>query len=381
MTTTESEVLTSAGLRRLAAATHPCITLVLPLNGISDPRIRLKDAIRSLESQVEEKSMLASVSGLAERDEVARGSKGALVILRSPEVFEHFITDQNVPEIVEAGEHFNIRPILAIAEKQKLFYILALSQKHVRVLRCSQKDSEDVALPSGTPASLDDSKQTSKPDHDLENRSSGGPSMGSMKGVMFGTSSGKEDKDEYLLHFIMEVEKGVHTLLKDSGAPLVVVAVEHELAVYKRVNTYPHLIDPGVHGAPDGLKGGEMHKRALELLQASTPEPVRKILDGFDKHVGTGHASTHAQEIVKAAHEGRVSHLLFQENAQYMGNFDEIRQKVKRHDDAIEQKHDLINAAVVETLRHGGDVYVLSGDKMPKGVPLAAMLRYPAPTA
>ncbi len=382
MTTTESDVLTPDGLRRLAAATGPCITLVLPMDGIADTRVRLKDAVRSLESQVEDKSILTSVAALAEQGRISgEGRQGALVVLRSPEIFEHFLTDRTGPEIVEAGEYFNIRSILSIAEKQRLFYILAISQKHVRVLRCTRKESEEVALPSGTPASLNDSKQTSKPDHDLDNRSSGGPSMGSMKGVMFGTTTDKENKDEYMVHFMTEIDKGVHTLLKESGAPLVVVAVEHELAQYKRINTYPHLVDPGVHGAPDGLKGGEMHKRALELLEASTPEPVRKILDHFDKQVGTGHASAHAQEIVKASHEGRVSHLLFQENAHYQGNFDEIRQKIKRHDDAIDVKHDLINVAAVQTLIHGGDVYVLSGDKMPNGVPLAAIFRYPSPTA
>jgi hypothetical protein len=35
----------------------------------------------------------------------------------------------------------------------------------------------------------------------------------------------------------------------------------------------------------------------------------------FDKRVGTGHASMQIQEIVVADHEGRVSHLYFQEEA------------------------------------------------------------------
>jgi hypothetical protein len=37
---------------------------------------------------------------------------------------------------------------------------------------------------------------------------------------------------------------------------------------------------------------------------------------------------------------------------------------------------DQINAAVVETLRNGGEVFMLPQDKMPAAHPLAAILRY-----
>ena len=37
---------------------------------------------------------------------------------------------------------------------------------------------------------------------------------------------------------------------------------------------------------------------------------------------------------------------------------------------------DQINAAVVETIRNGGEVFMLQQDKMPVAHPLAAILRY-----
>ena len=37
---------------------------------------------------------------------------------------------------------------------------------------------------------------------------------------------------------------------------------------------------------------------------------------------------------------------------------------------------DQINAAVVETLRNGGEVFMLPQDKMPVAHPVAAILRY-----
>jgi hypothetical protein len=196
--------------------------------------------------------------------------------------------------------------------------------------------------------------------------------------VMFGTSSDADDKDEYMLHFFMAIDKAVHSVLKDADEPLVPVGVEHEIALYQRVNTYSHLAEPGVHGAPDGLEGGEIHRRALDLLQQRAAEPGMEVPSDFDKRVGTGHASTQIQEIVTAAYEGRISHLFFQLNAQYMGTFDPVRRRVKHNADPLDSPVDLIEFAAFQTLERGGDVKILSGTAMPNGVPVCALFRYSA---
>jgi len=105
-------------------------------------------------------------------------------------------------------------------------------------------------------------------------------------------------------------------------------------------------------------------------LIGKQPEPH---LADFDKKVGTGHASVHIQDIVAAAYEGRVSHLFFQENAQYEGSFDVVRQRVHR-----DTAQDLVDSAATETLAHGGDARILSASAMPNGVAVCALFRYAA---
>jgi hypothetical protein len=39
---------------------------------------------------------------------------------------------------------------------------------------------------------------------------------------------------------------------------------------------------------------------------------------------------------------------------------------------------DLLNEAVVQTLRHGGDALVLPAKDMPNGAPICAIFRYPS---
>lgn len=194
---------------------------------------------------------------------------------------------------------------------------------------------------------------------------------------MFGTSSDADSKDEYLAHFFADIDRAVGVALKGSSDPLVPVGVEHEVALYRKVNTYPHLVAPGVHGAPDGLHGGEMHRRALELLDRLAADPKFEGLADFDKRVGTGHASIQIQDIVAAAYAGRISHLYFQENARYPGVFDAVRVRVKRTEDPLDSPVDLVEAAARQTLLQGGEVRMLPGAAMPNGVPVCALFRYP----
>jgi hypothetical protein len=291
-----------------------------------------------------------------------------------------FRVSNAVKPVARIDGHFDIRTLLQIENAHKRFYILALSQNRTRMLRCTESSSEEVAIP-GAPTSLAEDRDTKPPDHVLDNRVSAGPSVGTGTGVMFGTSSDRDDKDEYLLHFFMNIDKAVGKLLKDESEPLIPAGVEHEIALYRRVNTYRHLIEPGISGAPDGLEGGEMHRRALDLLARHESQLGSEVPADFDKRVGTGHASTRIPEIVNAAWEGRVSHLFLQENASYVGSFDPVRMRVKHTDDPLDTPVDLIDAAAVQTFRHGGEVKILPGSAMPNGVPVCALMRYPAAQA
>jgi len=365
-------------LRKLAEASGPCITIVLPqaqLRGSPARRDRtfkrVRKAVREL--KLDPEPLLASIEETA-----PEAKSGSLLVFQSPNLLEWVSTASQVPEKIAVADRFEIRPWLPLKDWDREFYILAISLKHPRLLRCTGLAAEEVELPAETPDSLSDAMQTRPPDHSLDNMSTGGPSTGSMKGVRFGTSTLAEVKDEYVLHFFLQLDRGVRAVLKQSEAPLVLAGVEHELALYRRINTYAHVVEPGVSGSPERL-GPELHKRALGVIRGQLPEPLQKDLDGFDKLVGTGHASTRVQEIVKAAHDGRISHLLLRPDAEYEGKFDEVRRKVKRQPGLIDPLHDLLNDAAAETFRHGGTVSAVPADKMPNGAPVAAIYRYAVP--
>jgi hypothetical protein len=369
-------------LKMIHDSEGPCISIFqpVPFTPKAQRPVRLKRAIESVEQILRRRAVDPSqekqlLEPLYEWEPGSSEETGkGLVIFRSPRIFQRFFVSQPLDEMITVADHFYILPLLPIADSGRIFYILALSQKHIRLLLCAPDSTEEVPLPNWVPRTLDDSAQTDKPDHMLDNRSFAGPSVGAMKGVMFGTLSDRDAKDQYLLHFYKEVDEGLNKLLKNGDAPVVLAGVEYELALYRKVSRYPRLAPNGVHGSPDGLKGGELRKRAEEIANAVFAEPLEQALQAYE-NLGPERRSSELTQVVKAAYEGRVAHLFIEEGAKEMGRVDRLSLTVEHHPDPRPGDEDLVNAAAVETMLHGGLVDILPPEKAPARV-VAALLRY-----
>jgi hypothetical protein len=383
----ESKQITVQDIKELGAASFPCVTIFLPVDvpgrGKRALSARLKAAAAKAEEKLGERSVVSTlvrkvidpVTAIADTVETEAHGE-TLVIFSSEQFSRHYFVADKLEETVVAADNFFIRPFLEKIDGERKFYILALSQKDIRLLRCDEHSSEEVDLGNHIPHSLHEDMATDQPDHTLGNRSAPGPSSGNSKGAMFGTGTDKEDRDEYLLHFYKDVSKGISELLKGHEKnPLVLCGVEYELALYKTVDTWPKTCPDGVKGAPNGLKGGEMHARALECLDKMRAAELEEILAHHNRQGGDA-AAAGVNEIVKAAYEGRVLHLLCAVNGKAMGNFDEASHRARTHQTPRSGDECLINAAAVQTILHGGRVHAMQQARVPGNRPMAAIMRY-----
>ncbi len=382
----ESRRISDQDIKELAGASGTCLTLLLPAHVPGAKRTlaaRLKAAAVKSEERLAERSIVSTlvrklVDPITEAanhwDNEAGGE--TLVIFSTEQAFRLYWSPQTLEETITAADNILIRPFLDDIAGEKEFYILALSQNDIRLLRCNEHSAEEVELGSQMAHSLLENIGSEKPEQILGNRSSAGPSSGNSKGVMFSTNADNDKRDEYLLHFYKDVSKRVTELLKGQPKmPLVVCGVEYELAIYKTVDQYPNTCPHGVKGAPNGLKGGEMHSRALECLDKMREGELQELLLHHDKQSGDA-ATAGVNEIVKAAHEGRVQHLLVASNGHAMGNFDEASHRARTHQVPRSGDECLINAAAVQTILHGGDVRVMPQARVPGNRPMAAIMRY-----
>ncbi len=376
-------------LKPLLSSPGPCISLYMPLSTASTAgvnpnakqnELHWREMLRSLDPLAGQygakgRELLESIGNW---DAVAQNQdpqSRSVAVFRSPETFQVTWLDSETKDRATIGPHFYIRPLLANLTRNRSFYLLALSQKDVRLLHCTSRSAEEVALPAATQTNFDEWMNQVKPDHNDVYNSTTGPSSGASKGAIAPMGSDRETKDEYLAHFFGQIDRGINETLRGHTEPLVVCAVESQLALYRAINSYEHLAREGVHGAPNGLKSGEMHARAIEALEKCYEREVDDALAEWNHKVGGG-ASSRLKEVITAAHEGRVLTLLVSDSLQTTGSFDENTYKVTGRETGKADDEDLVNDAAVQAVLHAGKVFVVPHHKMPNGAAVAAIFRF-----
>ncbi len=370
-------------LKTILSTEGPCLSVYVPLGagqGTRADALEWRECLRSLESKIAQygskgRELVESISDWNAISPPAEPHRKSIAVFRSADVFRIASIEDSVKSKAVLGPHFYIRPLLPELTRERSFYILALSQKNVRLLRCTSQTSEEVSLPAGIPTSFDEFMNSVKPDHTSADMSSPGPSSGTSKGITFGMTTDREDKGEHLAHFYRQIDRGLSEALRAHSDPVVPAAVEYELALYRSLSTYPHLAEESVQGAPNSLKSGEMHARALDALLRCYEKKIDEAVAEYNHKVGGG-ASNRLKDIIPAAHDGRILTLLVSDSLEMTGSFDETTHTVKGRETGTPEDEDLINDAVVQTILHAGQVFVVPNGKMPNGTPLAAIFRF-----
>jgi hypothetical protein len=363
-----SRILDSGAMKHLAGCTGPCITIVVPAHHPGAQEGSRVALVHSLVRKAGEEmtrgklasratELLAPLEDLAREFGAEAGGPG-FAIFRSPEYTATYCLPDRPVEKLVIADHFYLTPFVADAFAPHEFFVLGLSMKHLRLFRYVNGECRELPLPAGVPMSLDAAGGFDKPDHQLENRSASGPSTGAMHGVHVGTLSDREAFPEYLHHFFEIVDRGLKLIL--NGKSLLLMGVHEEVAAYRRVAKYPHIFTTECLGNTELLTLPDVATRAAEECRKQCQLVAERVLAEYLEMSDRNRTLADVPAVLLAATAGRVHQLCVRKGTEFAGPGGE----------------DQINAAVVETLRTGGEVFMLPQDKVPVAHPLAAILRY-----
>jgi hypothetical protein len=358
-------MLTHNDLKMLAAVSGPCLTVFQPLrdahSGAAKPATRIIGAMQESDRLLAEKGFDS-----AERDEMLRpllkialntdwtNRKGSLIMFRAPGfTMANFWPDTLIPR-VHFGQEFLVLPLLPGRLSNRHFWLLALGINAVRLFRGSRIGLVETQLPKGVPKNLKEAGQFDQPDHSLRGRSSAGRSVGSMKGVQFGTSN--EVKADRLHDFFKAIDRGVHPVMAQDPQPLILAAVTRELAIYRKLNTYSPVLSGAVHGSPDSLGVDVLFKKASELMSAYSGMAVDATLREMEEAASHGLLITDPAAVIEAARNGQVEELIVSPAAP-----------------GFDQHEETVNWASLATIRGSGKISIVNS---PQVAGVAAILRF-----
>jgi Bacterial archaeo-eukaryotic release factor family 7 len=184
-----------------------------------------------------------------------------------------------------------------------------------------------------------------------------------------------EDKDD-LLRYFQHIDRGLHDLLRDETAPLVLAGVEYLFPIYQQANSYTHLLQQGIAGNPDKLKAETLRGKAWPIVEPVVLQAQQEAAALYRDLASTERTSRNISEIVPAAYYGRVASLFVARDQEQRGTFDPATGTLQVHEQAEPGDEDLLDLAATQTLLHGGSAYAVEQTDMPDEAPLAAVFRY-----
>jgi hypothetical protein len=225
--------------------------------------------------------------------------------------------------------------------------------------------------PDGVPRNIDEVLKYDVYEKQLRIRPGTSGATG-QKGSSSWTDYGKDN----IVRYLQQVEKGLRANLKEERTPLVFAGVDYVFSMYREVNDYPHLLETAINGNPDQMSAEELHGLAWPVVEPWLRKEQEEARIRYRHSVGTGLASNNLEEIVPAAHHGRIGYLFVEVGQEKWGTFDPQTGRAVLHSGAKTGDEDLIDFAAVQTLSGGGKVYAVPRDGMPDAEPVAALFRY-----
>jgi hypothetical protein len=382
------DVFTKDNLKALLGESGtPCISLYLPMlhsmpDAMQNP-IRFRNLLNEAERQLNVNGRKAAHSAgilngareLLNDDDFWRHPSAGLAVFIAPDRFERFRLPLVFDEVLVVADRFHVKPILPFLSGDGRYYILALSQKDVRLFRGTRQSIRELPL-ERIPRNVAEIMATDSSERTLQPHTRTAGPAGEGSALFHGHAVAASEPKDVILRYFRRIDHGLCELLHSETAPLVLAGVDYLHPLYREVNSYKPLLEKGVSGNPGSWSEEELHQQAWKVVQPHFEQARADALQRYGDAGSLKLAAENIEEILPAAYSGRVDTLFVTSGKPHWGSFNRDTGTVLLERDPGTGSEDLLNLASVQAILSGGTVYVLKPEEMPNGHSVAAVFRY-----
>ena len=179
-----------------------------------------------------------------------------------------------------------------------------------------------------------------------------------------------------LLRYFRQIDKGLHDLLKEEHAPLLLAGVDYLHSIYAEANTYPHLMKAGLTGNPERLSSEELHAQAWAIVMPHFQKSRQEAMDRYKDLAGSNQASSSIGKVVPAALDGKIELLFISPDLQHWGIYNPDTNEVHVHEKEEPGDEDLLELITSQTLLNKGTVFLVRPEETLELGQVAAVFRY-----
>lgn len=368
----------------------PCVSIYLPTHagGFEGRagRIRLKNLLAEAEDRLvargiraaEARELLASACELVNDDLFWKDQTEGLAVFISPETARPFYLPMGMRELAVVNSRFHVAPLLRLVDHPTDYYIVAISENHVRLLKANRWHACEVAVPH-LPVGAAEALHYDHPSDTRQFHTAVlAPHMSKLS-AYHGSGNFFEQEKTELLEYFRLIDRALRHLLRDQRVPLVFAGVDYLFPIFRQANTYAHLAEAHVHGNPDTWNDRELQERAWNCIAPQLARPIQLALVRYAELAGGGWKSDDLPVILNAAHQGHVKTLLVDTGQEVWGRWDKEQHRLRLDAERRGDSDDMLDMAIVETLNHQGEVFSVPTTVLSPGKHCAAIFRYELP--
>lgn len=366
----------------------PCVSIFIPTeragHEVQKSRIELKNQLGMAHEKLVDLGMRAP-----DADDILKPAKAllddtmfwqyqsdGLAIFLSADVFQYFRVPIKLTSLTVVKRHFYVKPLLPLLDGESIYYVLAASQNHIRLIKCSEESAEEIPV-NEMPQSLADALKYDESEKHLNSHTNGHQKNGHGDSIFHGIGGGPdENKNNNILRYFKMADNALQKYFRNDKAPFILFAVDYLHPIYSAANSLDNFVKEGIKGNPDGLSITEIMTQSIEHIKPYFQKEEEQALDRFSTYGSGGKTSVSLQDIIPAAINGRVEALFIPEGQQHWGIYDEMTSKIIDAEEDCPACEDLFEMAAVHTLLTDGKVFVQKSDRIPEGAKIAAIFRY-----
>lgn len=354
-----------------------------------DDAIRVSNLVRQAHASLtdhwmrgpEADDFLKPLADLARDREFLSDRRHGSAIYLCSDLFLVYRVNQPVSEQMFLSHRFRVRPMLSLLDHFAHFHVLSLSKKNVTLYRATHQ-SISAVVPPGLPKGFEELmiEMSISSDRGAQTHSAARDMPGKQAAVFHGQGGKSDAEKAEIRHYLGQVDESVSRFLQQSSGQLILAGVEYLTSIYRQICSFAALVDETIPGNVDHLAPAELLQRAMPIVTAELRRQRRADAEavGHQRHHRT---ATDPEQVLRAAFDGRIDALFFDQEAKLVGSFYpdtrtlmQVRQaSTGRPGDPCS---DLIELAAIQTLTHGGRVHAVDTADMPLNARMAASLRY-----
>lgn len=348
-----------------------CVSLYLPTSPLPQEadasRIALKNLVREAVNQLadaDKRAVAALVEHLDELhddDEFWRFQARSLAILATPDRIRTFRLPNTLVEMVAVSDRFHLKPLMRAITFPQVAHVLALAAGSVRLLEVSP-DLPTVEVKV----------------HDMPADAASAVGKSSIKDRSHSSRIvGSEGEKVRLRQYARQVDRALRGLLHGSDIPMILAASDTLSAIFRSVNTYPHLAASGIVDSPETMTDAQLAERARAVLDGIHAQEIAAWNALFEQRRAQDRGVTDIATTAQAAFRGAVDSALVDIDVAIPGTVDDATGAVTlaATDDAV--TYGVVDEIARRIILSGGRVLAVRAQDIPGGQPIAAILRYP----